>query len=219
MTFPNLWTGPPEQRRGFTPICAISQDTMASPRCHDLAARAAERDRIEPGRRIPRPTGPAIAALAACPPRLPARGLTLVELMFVVAIFAILASIAVPSYRSSIYKTQVAQATTDVRALAVKIDLYYTDTGQYPPDLTTVGCTATSCIDPWGYAYQYIDHTGMHGNGHLRRDRSLNPLNNDYDLYSIGIDGQTAYPITQSVSQDDVIRAGSGSYYGLASGF
>jgi general secretion pathway protein G len=59
----------------------------------------------------------------------------------------------------------------------------------------------------------------LHGNGHVRRDRSLNPLNNDYDLYSVGQDGQTALPITQSVSQDDVIRAANGAYYGLASNF
>jgi len=56
------------------------------------------------------------------------RGLTVVELMFVVAIAAILASIAVPSYQSYVYKTQVAQAATDIRALAAKIDLYYVDT-------------------------------------------------------------------------------------------
>jgi general secretion pathway protein G len=183
------------------------------------SGRRTARDGYEPNCRARRWAGPREIGRASLATPGPARGLTLVELMFVLAILAILTSIAVPSYLSSIYKTQVEQATTDVRALAVKIDLYYTDTGQYPPDLTTVGCTATTCIDPWGYAYQYINHTGMHGNGHLRRDRSLNPLNNDYDLYSIGIDGQTAYPITQRVSQDDVIRAGSGAYYGLASGF
>ena len=151
--------------------------------------------------------------------RRPPRGLTVVELMFAVAIVAILTSIAIPSYQAVFYKNQIAQATTDIRALAVKIDLYYTDNGQYPLDLTYVGCTNGTCIDPWGYQYQYIDHALLHGNGHVRRDRSLNPLNNDYDLYSIGRDGLTAFPITQSVSQDDVIRAGNGSYFGLASAF
>jgi general secretion pathway protein G len=152
-------------------------------------------------------------------PRRRTRGFTLLELMLVVMLVAILAAIAVPSYEAHLYKTQVAQAAMDIRALATKVDLYYTDNGQYPPDLTGVGCTATTCIDPWGYAYQYIDHALLHGNGKVRRDRNLNPLNNDYDLFSIGIDGQTALPITQKVSQDDVIRASSGAYYGLASAF
>lgn len=146
-------------------------------------------------------------------------GLTLVELMMVLTVISIIVSVAIPSYRSYFYKTQVRQATTDVRALSAKVDLYYTDTGRYPADLTVVGCSATTCIDPWGNPYQYINHALLHGSGNVRRDRSLNPLNNDYDLYSVGIDGQTSFPITQSVSQDDVIRAGTGAYYGLASAF
>ena len=164
-------------------------------------------------------------AATARRPRVPGRadgvprGLTVVELMFVIAILAILTSIAIPSYQSHFYKVQVKQAISDIRALAAKIDLYYTDANQYPLDLTYVGCGATTCIDPWGYPYQYINHALLHGNGHVRRDRSLNPLNNDYDLYSVGQDGQTALPITQRVSQDDVIRASNGAYYGLASAF
>jgi general secretion pathway protein G len=146
-------------------------------------------------------------------------GLTAIELMMVITIIAILSSVAIPSYRSYFYKNQVRQAATDIRALAAKVDLYYTDTGQYPIDLTVIGCTATTCLDPWGQPYQYIDHALLHGNGHVRRDRSLNPLNNDYDLYSVGQDGLTAFPITQSVSQDDIIRAGTGAFYGLASDF
>jgi general secretion pathway protein G len=179
--------------------------------------------RFATGARRPPPTAPlARAALSGSAPHLQgkgSRGLTIVELMFVVAILAILTSIAVPAYNMYFYKTQVAQATTDIRALAAKIDLYYIDANQYPLDLTYVGCSATTCVDPWGYPYQYINHALLHGNGHVRRDRSLNPLNNDYDLYSVGQDGQTALPITQSVSQDDVIRAANGAYYGLASNF
>ena len=59
----------------------------------------------------------------------------------------------------------------------------------------------------------------MSGAGHIRRDRSLNPLNPDYDLYSLGKDGDSKMPITAAESQDDVIRALGGAYIGLASGF
>jgi general secretion pathway protein G len=147
------------------------------------------------------------------------RGLTLIELLFVITIVGILAAIAVPAYNSHFYKVQVEQATTDIQSLAAKIDLYYTDAGQYPATLADVGCSATTCVDPWGNPYAYINHALLNGNGHVRRDRSLNPLNSDYDVYSIGKDGLTAFPITQSASLDDVIRAGSGGYYGLASAF
>jgi len=143
----------------------------------------------------------------------------MVELCFALTILGILLVIAVPQYQNYQYKIQVQQATTDVRALSAKVDLYYNDAHQFPPDLTAVGCTATTCIDPWGFAYQYINHALLNGNGQVRRDRSLNPLNADYDLYSVGKDGQTKFPITQSVSLDDVIRAGTGTYFGLASAF
>lgn len=47
-------------------------------------------------------------------------------------------------------------------------------------------------------------------------DRSLHPLNSDFDLYSMGKDGNTAKPITAKISQDDIIRANDGGFVGLA---
>ncbi len=148
-----------------------------------------------------------------------ARGLTVVELMFAIAILALFATMALSQYGSYTYRIQVQDATKDIRALAAKIDFYYVDAHRYPVALDAVGCTVGTCVDPWGNPYQYINHALVNGNGKVRRDRNLNPLNADYDLYSVGKDGQSKMPITQSVSQDDVIRAGTGSYYGLASKF
>jgi len=59
----------------------------------------------------------------------------------------------------------------------------------------------------------------MKGNGQARKDRFLVPLNDDYDLYSMGQDGVSAPPITAKPSQDDILRASDGSYLGLASQF
>jgi general secretion pathway protein G len=59
----------------------------------------------------------------------------------------------------------------------------------------------------------------MKGNGQARKDRFLVPLNDDYDLYSMGKDGTSSPPLTAKVSQDDIIRANNGSYVGLASLF
>lgn len=49
-----------------------------------------------------------------------------------------------------------------------------------------------------------------------RMDRFLHPINSDYDLYSMGKDGQTVLPLTARQSHDDVIRANDGSFVGLA---
>jgi general secretion pathway protein G len=50
-----------------------------------------------------------------------------------------------------------------------------------------------------------------------RKDKFLHPINTDYDLYSMGVDGKSAKPITAQPSQDDIIRINDGAYIGLVS--
>jgi len=49
-----------------------------------------------------------------------------------------------------------------------------------------------------------------------RKDRFLVPINSDYDLYSMGSDGESKPALQNPVSRDDVIRASDGAYIGLA---
>ena len=66
-------------------------------------------------------------------------------------------------------------------------------------------------------ANQYLNFGGNTRNPRgARMDRALHPLNSDFDLYSMGADGQSVAPITTKVSQDDIIRANDGGYIGLA---
>ena len=50
-----------------------------------------------------------------------------------------------------------------------------------------------------------------------RRDRYMFPLNTDYDLFSLGANRSTAVSLGHTLSQDDVIRANDGGFYGPAS--
>lgn len=50
-----------------------------------------------------------------------------------------------------------------------------------------------------------------------RKDKFLFPLNSDYDLFSLGINGITKVALGHFESLDDVIRANDGGYFGLAS--
>jgi general secretion pathway protein G len=50
----------------------------------------------------------------------------------------------------------------------------------------------------------------------VRRDKNLNPLNRDFDLYSVGKDGQTQTQLTAARARDDIVRAGNGSFIGKA---
>ncbi len=52
-----------------------------------------------------------------------------------------------------------------------------------------------------------------------RRDRYLFPLNTDYDLFSLGPNGQTTVSLGESLGQDDVIRANNGGFFGTASDY
>ena len=45
------------------------------------------------------------------------------------------------------------------------------------------------------------------------------PLNSDYDLYSMGLDGESKKPLSAKVSQDDILRALDGAFVGLAEDF
>ena len=45
------------------------------------------------------------------------------------------------------------------------------------------------------------------------------PVNSDYDLYSMGADGDSQTPFTAEASQDDIVRCGNGSYIGLVSNY
>jgi len=46
-------------------------------------------------------------------------------------------------------------------------------------------------LSPWDNQYQYLKLFGEEGNGGNRKDRKLNPLNSDFDLYSMGKNGQS----------------------------
>ena len=50
--------------------------------------------------------------------------------------------------------------------------------------------------------------------GHRRKDHSLVPVNSDYDLYSMGPDGDSQAPFTAQASRDDIVRASNGGYIG-----
>lgn len=136
-------------------------------------------------------------------------GFTLVELMLTVAIIGILAAIAIPKYQDYAERAREAQAIQDISGMAAIIGHYFQDERAYPQSLSDVGLAGK--IDPWGNSYRYLNLM-KNGNGGARRDKNLNPLNSDFDLYSVGKDGNTKLPISQKDSLDDILRANDGSF-------
>jgi general secretion pathway protein G len=149
------------------------------------------------------------------PRRSPSRGFTLVELLIVMAIIMTVSAIAVPNLQAALDDARIARAVADIHTLETEIEAYQIQTGSLPNTLDDIG--RTGMLDPWGNPYQFLNFANVKGKGKMRKDRFLVPLNSDYDLYSMGKDGQSVPPITAKQSQDDILRANDGSFLGLAS--
>ena len=168
------------------------------------------------------------------------RGYTLVELMIAVAIIGLVAGLATTNYISYVEKARVASAIAELQGIARLLDAVVADGESTLPN-TLAEVDATTLVDPWGHPYQYLKIQGglppgvasapdslPHVSAPLggapvmsvaRKDRFLVPINSDYDLYSVGKDGETHASLNNAASYDDVIRAADGSFYGLAQDF
>ena len=122
-----------------------------------------------------------------------ARGFTLIEIMVVVVILGILAVLVAPNVISRIDDARIAKAKQDIRAYETALNLYRMDNYNYPA--TDLGLQAlvqqpndpgvrnwrqggyidALRKDPWGGDYLYV-FPGSRGR--------------EYDLYSLGADGQ-----------------------------
>ena len=65
-------------------------------------------------------------------------GFTLIELIIVIAVIGILATIALPSLRQTPKRATEAVLKTDLRTFRDVIDQYHADKGNYPPSLSSL---------------------------------------------------------------------------------
>ncbi len=137
--------------------------------------------------------------------------------MIAMLILGTLAAIAIPVYASFVEKGRITKAIAEIRILEGAISAEVASTGTLPAALTDLPITLF--LDPWGNPYVYVDHTPLNGNGGKRKAQGDVPVNDDYDLYSVGKDGDSSLPFTPNVSWDDVVRANDGRYLGLAKNY
>lgn len=144
------------------------------------------------------------------------KGFSLLELMIAVAIVGILASFAYPAYQAHIDRTNIELSISEITLISGKLETVFITQGSFPADLSNLNLPADVLIDPWGNTYEYLNISTAKGKGKLRKNKSLVPINTDYDLYSKGKDGRSVSPLTSALSQDDIVRGRNGGFIGLA---
>ena len=124
------------------------------------------------------------------PRRKAQEGFTLIEIMVVIAIIGLLATLVVQSLRGATDKAKRTKAMADIAELKTALDRYYIDNGSYPT--TDQGLTALVTASGQG-----AQATNYEEGGYIRRipaDPWGNPYvyssdGNNYTLKSYGADG------------------------------
>lgn len=145
------------------------------------------------------------------------RGFTLLELMIVIAIVGVLATIALTNYIGFLGTVREVRALAELKNIDQEIVHFYTTNGDYPDSLAEIGLGGIE--DPWGRPYAYLNIATVKGKGKLRKDHNMVPVNTDYDLYSKGPDGKSVSPFTAKASRDDIVRANNGAFFGSVSDY
>lgn len=142
------------------------------------------------------------------------RGFTLVQMVVTVMIIGILGTLTVPGYRSHAERARNTQAIGELGALEIAIRRFRTVNGALPATLADVN--AAGAEDPWGNPYRYVLLGGL---GIPRVDHAGDAINTDYDLYSTGVDGDTAGSLLAAESADDIVRGNNGAYLGVVADY
>ena len=116
-------------------------------------------------------------------------GFTLIELMVVILIIGLLATIVVQNLRSATDKAKRVKAQADISQIKSALDRYYLDAGSYPTSdqgLPALVAAPTSGNDPKDWGGPYIERIPLDPWGHPYFYQSDG---NEYLLKSFGADG------------------------------
>ena len=140
------------------------------------------------------------------------KGFTLVELIMVIALIGILATMSLPLYNQYKENAKTAAAIADIGVLSNEVSAFILDRNYSRPlNLSEIG--RGNLLDPWKNPYEY------RATGVLTDEFGVVLLNeNSFDLFSKGKDGNTADVGGVPVTKDDIARMNDGTYVGKREG-
>jgi len=143
-------------------------------------------------------------------------GFTMIELLMVMAIIGVLATMSYSTLGEIRNNTRIGSCVSEIRTIEKDIFAYATEKGTFPPDLAAIG--KAGYLDPWGNSYIYKLAPADGSIGPFNRSFGGELINVDFDLYSKGIKGDLDPDGLLSTPEgaDDIIRGKDGSYAGLA---
>ena len=143
------------------------------------------------------------------------KGFGLLDMVVTMVVAAMLVSLAIPTYDMFVTRAKVSAAIGDISKLSLAVESFRLNNNDRIP-LTLEETGVVVPLDPWGQPYEFLNIPAAGGGvGALRKDGQLNPLNTDFDLYSVGRDGESAGPLSAEQSRDDIVRANNGAFIGL----
>jgi general secretion pathway protein G len=162
-------------------------------------------------RRAVRPVSPASVTATGT-------GFSLVELLAGLAIAGILASVGLSVYAGQAERSRVSLAKAEIATLQLAIARHMSRPGHpggaLPEALTELNLNPDLLTDPWGRPYRYARLADSASRELTRTNDQRQPLNRDYDLFSLGRDGATEASIAEPLAADDILRAANGGFVG-----
>ena len=143
-------------------------------------------------------------------------GFSVLESVVVLAVLSTIVAVTIPAVDSREDRMRMVEVQKDFGVIELRIQRYFAANGEYPPSLEAVGLASD---DPWGNPYQYLNSASEQGNGEKRKKHGNVPINDDFDLYSMGPDGGSVSSLTGTSSRDDIVRGEQGDFVGWATDY
>ena len=96
------------------------------------------------------------------------KGFTLVEILIVVVIIGILATVAIPTYFKYVERGYASDAKVQIKNILQNAELYFQENGSWPPDVETMDDEGyielkKSIKNKWEFTIQLEDNDGTSG--------------------------------------------------------